>query len=580
MSKNDFGTQGSMNAGPAAPRDAAPKRSGFHILLESVIEATVRGTGLYAEEIYLDGERLADKAKFTGGVTDEEILGLLRSCSGFRKLVHSISVSVRSQEGDPSPIQFVLKNWGRTNKYESGSRLRISVPSDGAETIIALDDYDWSADDDVLGALSFEFERPGALATASVIFYLNEPYQVPESNPEPPVAFDSEDYRKMVAKSLLQRGNNKRLKAAIEKAKRGEDVTIAYIGGSITHGAGAKPLHKNCYAYQSYERFRQMFGQVGVDHIHFIKAGVGGTPSELGIVRYDRDILRDGTVEPDIVVVEFAVNDAGDETEGNCYESLCLNILSAANRPAVILLFSVFVNDWNLQDRLAPVGRHYDLPMVSVKDAVVDQFRLAKDEGNIISKKQFFYDIYHPTNAGHTVMADCIGYLFEVTDRSEASPEDILIDRPPIIGNDFVGMRLLDRGSGSAIAQIDAGGFAATDTDLQTAEFDDHAYASPLFPHNWMHTGDAGSESFTMTIASKNLILVYKDSGSGEFGSAIVSVDGKQVLDADPRIVNWTHCNAVIVYQENVTREHRVEIKMAPDHENKRFTILGFGYTL
>ena len=48
----------------------------------------------------------------------------------------------------------------------------------------------------------------------------------------------------------------------------------------------------------------------------FIKAGVGGTPSELGMIRFDRDVLRDGQ-QPDIVVIEFAVNDEGDETKGD-----------------------------------------------------------------------------------------------------------------------------------------------------------------------------------------------------------------------------------------------------------------------
>ena len=81
------------------------------------------------------------------------------------------------------------------------------------------------------------------------------------------------------------------------------------------------------------------------------------------------------------MIVEFAVNDAGDETKGNCYESLVLKALRADHKPAVILLFSVFVNDWNLQDRLAPVGWHYNLPMVSVKDAVTHQFRWTKEQG-------------------------------------------------------------------------------------------------------------------------------------------------------------------------------------------------------
>ena len=49
---------------------------------------------------------------------------------------------------------------------------------------------------------------------------------------------------------------------------------------------------------------------------------VGGTPSQLALNRYDRDVTRNGTVSPDLVVVEFAVNDLGDETNGCCYESL------------------------------------------------------------------------------------------------------------------------------------------------------------------------------------------------------------------------------------------------------------------
>jgi hypothetical protein len=341
-----------------------------------------------------------------------------------------------------------------------------------------------------------------------------------------PVTFGSQDYQEMIKRSFVSRGNNRRLKNAIEKAERGEDVTIAYIGGSITQGAGANPIHTECYAYKSYLMFKEMFGKEGGGNVHFVKAGVGGTPSELGMIRYERDILRDGTVEPDIVVVEFAVNDAGDETKGICYESLCLKILSGNNKPAVILLFSVFENDWNLQDRLSPIGKHYNLPMVSVKDAVVEHFRLSKSEGNIISKKQFFYDIYHPTNDGHTVMADCLRYLFSEIKKSVKDMEDIIIDRSPVIGNSFVNVQLFDRKDNKDAAWIYEGGFSKTDIDLQMVEMDDHPFSSPQFPYNWMHTASSGNESFKMTIKSRSLILVYKDSRSNEFGKVDIFLDG------------------------------------------------------
>ena len=579
MTENNMNKKDNIISGPVAPRDPVEKRRCIYLMVDSDIEASSRGEGKPSEEIYLEG-RIRNAAEFIGGVTDKQILDLLESCEGFHKLVHSIGVSVQAADDSIEEVNFVLQNWGKTNKYESGTTLRVPCPANGREVIINLADYEWSPDDDILGKFAFEFERVGQMAKATVKFYLNDGYEVPELIIDPPVDFESEGYNKMIVRSLLNRGNNRRLKKAIEKAEKGEDVTIAFIGGSITQGAGAKPINTNCYAYQAYLRFKEMFGRNGGDNIHYIKAGVGGTPSQLGIIRYERDILRDGKVKPDIVVVEFAVNDAGDETKGVCYESLVLKILSAENKPAVILLFSVFENDWNLQDRLAPVGEHYNLPMVSIKDAVVGQFYLTREEGNIISKRQFFYDIYHPTNDGHRVMADCLAYLFAETKKAPVDEEDIIIDKEPLIGNYFKDIRLLDRKTNTHVAVIDEGGFTETDRDLQMVEMDLDSHGTAQFPYNWMHTPSSGNESFKMTIRSKGLMLVFKDSGSSEFGRAEVYVDGEHVLTADPHIVNWTHCNPVILYQEEEAREHTIEIKMAPGDEDKCFTILGFGYVL
>lgn len=140
------------------------------------------------------------------------------------------------------------------------------------------------------------------------------------------------------------------------------------------------------------------------------------------MIRFDRDVLREGE-QPDLVVIEFAVNDEGDETKGDCYESLVRKVLKLPWRPAVVLLFSVFANDWNLQERLQPVGRQYDLPMVSILDAVTPQFS-GKEQKRVITKNQFFYDMFHPTNLGHTIMADCLEYLMEVCDTSDHARVD------------------------------------------------------------------------------------------------------------------------------------------------------------
>ena len=62
------------------------------------------------------------------------------------------------------------------------------------------------------------------------------------------------EYQRMVSDSLVSTGNNARLKKALQKAREGKEVTIAYLGGSITEGVGASPNEK-CYAELSWKKF-------------------------------------------------------------------------------------------------------------------------------------------------------------------------------------------------------------------------------------------------------------------------------------------------------------------------------------
>ena len=67
----------------------------------------------------------------------------------------------------------------------------------------------------------------------------------------------SEEYYKMVQRSLMNLGNTYRIRKVIEKARAGKEVTLAFIGGSITQGAGAVPIHTECYAYKAYQLFQK-----------------------------------------------------------------------------------------------------------------------------------------------------------------------------------------------------------------------------------------------------------------------------------------------------------------------------------
>ena len=568
--------------GPTAPKDAEKKRPYFYIMRDKEIFGSRQEDGRGIQYLYQDSGRLINSAQIVGNIEDPGVLKLMENVEGFRKLVHSIGVSVETE--DPKEqVEFIFQMYGKTDLYGGGTNLTATFSGDGAEKRIYLSDADWQADDHVPGQIKILMDTPEKLAKASVRLYLNDGYTAPEVSEEQQVDVNGIPYQKMVKRSLIQTGNTYRIYRAIRRARLGEDVTLAYIGGSITQGAGATPINTECYAYKSYESFCRFVGKK--ENVHFVKAGVGGTPSELGMIRFDRDVLRDGEQQPDIVVVEFAVNDEGDETKGDCYESLVRKILNLPNHPAVILLFSVFADDSNLQERLIPVGLRYDLPMVSVKNAVVPEFY--EKQNRILTKNQYFYDMFHPSNLGHTIMADCLLNLYR--EISIAVEENSVIDSDyraelfegaPAIGCTFDEIMLMDKKDAYEQAVINCGGFTQTDTVLQSVEMDLDLEQTPEFPYNWMYDGAVSKEKtyFEMKITCKALVMVFKDSGEVDAAKAEVYVDGKWVRTADPYVNGWLHTNPLLILSETETREHTVRIEIAEGDKDKKCTILGFGY--
>ncbi|MBR5897188.1 MAG: SGNH/GDSL hydrolase family protein, partial [Lachnospiraceae bacterium] len=453
------------NGGPKAPKDPTKKRPGFCIMRDKRIAASPMPDGTGCCFIFESDGRLLDSARLVGGVTDESVIDLLKAVDSFKKLVHSIGVIIDADDG--ADVKFAFQMYGKSNPYVSGTTIEKVVTGDGMEAVIPLSEVEWSDDDKVPGQIRFHFNKGGSFANVTVRFYLNDGFDAPAEEDDNPVRFDTPEYAEIIGKSLMNKGNNVRIKRALEKARKGEDVTIGFIGGSITQGAGAVPINTECYAYKTFQGFCNLAGRGYEDNVHYIKAGIGGTPSELGLCRYERDVLRNGTVTPDVVVVEFAVNDEGDETKGECYDSLVRKIYNGPGSPAVMLIFAVFSNDWNLQDRLSPVGFAYNLPMVSTLNSVVEQFALKGDK-RVVKKSQFFYDCYHPTNIGHRIMADGIINLLKLVDADPVDATEVNIDliEPPL-GGEFEKTRLYDRASSEEYVTVNAGSFADTDEVVQ-----------------------------------------------------------------------------------------------------------------
>ena len=162
----------------------------------------------------------------------------------------------------------------------------------------------------------FELVKPKDIATATVKLYLNDGYTVPEVDPDPPVGFRYARLRRDDRPQLPEHRQQHPYQACVAAAPRWQAHDDRLPGRLHHTGAGAVPSQEMCYARKTYEAICERYTPDHGAHVRYIKAGVGGTPCQLGIIRYDRDITRDGAVQPDLIIVEFAVNDEADETKG------------------------------------------------------------------------------------------------------------------------------------------------------------------------------------------------------------------------------------------------------------------------
>lgn len=199
--------------------------------------------------------------------------------------------------------------------------------------------------------------------------------------------------RAIVARSLVSQGETARVQQVLAKGRRGEPVTIGVIGGSITQGASAS-TPENTYGNRVAQWWRRMFPN---SEATFVNAGIGATGSNYGALRVQRDLL---SKQPDLVVVEYAVNDPNTEQAAETYEGLLRQILQQPQQPAVVLIFTMAQGGGNAQEWQSKLGAHYELPMVSFRDALWPEIEVGNMRWEDVEA-----DSVHPNDRGHEYMA-------------------------------------------------------------------------------------------------------------------------------------------------------------------------------
>lgn len=388
-----------------------------------------------------------------------------------------------------------------------------------------------------------------AAQTAEVTADSSAPAQTAET-PTAEADDNRSDYEKMIDRSLLSTGDMTRMADVFQKAQNGEDITVAYIGGSITEGYNAGTTE--FYAKTCTDLLQGYFPDITVTGVN---AGISGTPSLLGNLRLERDVL---SADPDIVFVEFAVNDGQTAEYKNAYESLVRTLLTQDKDIAVVLLFTVLDSGYTCQEHMSQIGENYGLPMISVHDSVYEEI-----EAGRMTWQDYSDDQSHPNAYGHKCITDFVdNYYQKVLPVAAENAGEVDKNLPaPVFSGKYMNMHYMDSAN---MENVELDNFT---------QYDTHGN----FHNGWFYKStDGGSMKFTLNCSV--LEMVFKANNSEKYGTADIYVDGVKTSSVSSNMADgWNNPVTAYLIDDDSSAEHTVEIRMEPA-DGSAYFVLAFGY--
>ncbi len=302
-------------------------------------------------------------------------------------------------------------------------------------------------------------------------------------------------------------GNTARLKEVFERAERGEALTIAFLGGSITQGSlASRP--ELCYAARVFKWWEETFPKA---KFTYINAGIGATDSQFGCARAAEDVL---SFKPDVISVEYAVNDENSPHYMETFEGVVRKLLGAENAPAVYTFYNVcYDTGLSAEEIHSKIAEYYGLPAFSIKSTIYPLLTSGE-----VKNRDITPDDLHPNDKGHEMVASVITYGLEKI-RSGGAPGNL---PAPITANAYEDS-VRYRNQNANI--ISCEGWTADDTKQE--------HITDIFKNGWTATEKGAKISFK--VKGTCIGVQYRRTVQLPAPVAIARVDGevKAKLDAN-----------------------------------------------
>ncbi|MDO4573847.1 MAG: SGNH/GDSL hydrolase family protein [Planctomycetia bacterium] len=308
----------------------------------------------------------------------------------------------------------------------------------------------------------------------------------------------------------------------LEKLRKGETVRVAYLGGSIT-------MAGNGWRSQTTAWLQEAYPDADVREIN---AGVSGTGSRLADFRLGRDVLSQ---RPDLLFIEFAVNDGGESVERiqRQMEGLVLQTWQANPRTDIVFVYT-FCTGFarNLRDGKLPrsasameaVADFYGIPSVNFMKRVVEmeaagRLVFTSDRPSTDAVLVFSKDGTHPGPEGHALYVQDLREAFDKM--NDSSPQTHRFDLARTFSTDPI----LDGKMFAVTASMLRGNWKKMESG------DRHFHFTQRLDEIW--TTDTPGDSLTFSFRGTEAYLY--DVVGPDGGQVWVTVDGKKSEKPLPR---------------------------------------------
>lgn len=324
----------------------------------------------------------------------------------------------------------------------------------------------------------------------------------------------------------------------LNKLKEGKNVTIAYLGGSITHQEGWRP--------RSLQWFRERYSPAMIQGIN---AGVPGTGSDLGAARLNHDVLRHS---PDLIFVEFQVNDSGTEEKIiKSMEGIVRQVWKKDPHTDICFVYTIkegqtgIINAGNYPPNAViheKVANHYGIPSIQFGREVT----WLEKEGKLIFKGLtssleetggrilFSTDGIHPVAGGDRLYAEAVARSMVIME-AEIEPK-LHVLKTPLYRDNWEDAKMYD------MAEAEFSGNWATlepEKDLLARRYAE-------IPTWFSHLMKSDTPGDSLTIKFKGRAIGIYDIGGPESGQLRVVVD-----DNPPVLVD-----RFTVYNDHIRHEY------------------------